>query len=1195
MPAISLKDGLRKFKPSYLKKNVDDECLNLFKDILLDFYKNVDTNRDKQEEYLKKIANDFLGHAFYNKNPYKINIQENIDSAIFKNDKVQVILEFKKPSNSNEMIKIGDLNKKALHETVFYYLDERKNNDELKYIVITDTINWFIFNSQDFEHLFYSKLHNKFEDFKAGKLVDSNKPFFYGIIKDYFQDKQDKLDYIYFKLDNILSKNNNSTEIQQLFKVFHPDFLLKEYSAQDVNVLNKNFYEELLYIMGLKEKTEKGKTIIVRNQELNNSFLDTVYKKLIDETAIKKEDAEDVALELVLNWINRVLFIKLFESQLIAFNKGNQDFAILNNQNITTFQQLNALFIQILNKREREVRYKKFDYIPYLNSSLFELSDYEIKYFAVSSIENNPIKISNRSNLRKRDEYKNGKTPNLLEYLLDFLKSYDFSTYIDNDSIKKEPQIINAAVLGLIFEKINGYKDGSVYTPGLITEYMAKESIQKVVIDKFNEKYAQKCETIEDVRFYIDTQFNKIEKRKEISELINSIKICDPAVGSGHFLVSVLNQLIAIKSYLKALFKYETNDLLAEFHISVEDDVLTIVDGEDKPFVYDKTNKLSQQIQQTIFNEKRILIENCLFGVDINSKSVQICRLRLWIELLKNAYYKSDGTMETLPNIDINIKCGNSLISRIPFKVGENILSSVADDNFKKLIKEYKIVVKNYKDTADKEYKRRVNIRIDEIKQKIAQKFEQLSLQSEEIQKLKIRAKKEAEKNVNPEYYSEIYKDSMEWAIEFPEILDDNGKFLGFDLVIGNPPYGVTIINDFRQIINKNLGKVPDYEIYYYFIELGYKLLPNTSILSFIVPNTYLFNVFAKKYRMCILNKWNILEILDCSKFPIFKLPTVRNAINIWEKGKSDYAGYRNTRDINSFIELISRAKLKLKTAELLAQNQNWGLCFSLDTHIKQLVNKIKLQKYKIWDYFYVSQGYIPYRKSDLTKNYGEQEAKRIVEERLWHCNYRKDADYIQEIFGENINKYTYNKDSSYVKYGKHVACYVDIKYFNSTRLLIREITNPNIIACIVSEFLVNDPQLISVIEKPEKVLSIKILWAIINSRLATFYHFNNSPKATKGVFPKVLVQDINEFPIPSIDESIGKQLEVFVSNIFKDIKKDDNFINPDKIQEVKKCEKKIDLIIYKLYGLTYDEVKIIEPEFVLSKEDYEAVNFSFE
>jgi adenine-specific DNA-methyltransferase len=145
-----------------------------------------------------------------------------------------------------------------------------------------------------------------------------------------------------------------------------------------------------------------------------------------------------------------------------------------------------------------------------------------------------------------KDEQGKKRTGNIatIEYLFEFLNAYDFSSEGSEEIQEDNKSLINASVLGLIFEKINGYKDGSFFTPGFITMYMCRETIRKAVVQKFNERKNWNCEDLEEV-------YDKIEDRKEANDIVNSIKICDPAVGSGHFLVSALNEMITVKSDLK--------------------------------------------------------------------------------------------------------------------------------------------------------------------------------------------------------------------------------------------------------------------------------------------------------------------------------------------------------------------------------------------------------------------------------------------------------------------------------------------------------------------------------------------------------------------------------------------------------------------------------------------------------------------
>lgn len=245
-------------------------------------------------------------------------------------------------------------------------------------------------------------------------------------------------------------------------------------------------------------------------------------------------------------------------------------------------------------------------------------------------------------------------------------------------------------------------------------------------------------------------------------------------------------------------------------------------------------------------------------------------------------------------------------------------------------------------------------------------------------------------------------------------------------------------------------------------------------------------------------------------------------------------------------------------------------MIFKLDKQVLDIIKKIKQKESLLSEHFDVTQGYIPYRKSDLIKQFGKEKANSIVKNREWHSETKINNEYKEEIFGESISKYNYKGTGSYVWYGKHLATYVDPRFFNQKRLLIREITNPKIIASIVTEEFVNDPQLIVAIPATNEI-SLEVLWAIMNSKLATFFHFNSSPKATKGAFPKILVTDIKNFPLPNnFSNDIKKKLEGLTLKIL-----DDKNNNPS--LKTTALEDEIDHLVYQLYDLTEEEIKIIE------------------
>ncbi len=423
--------------------------------------------------------------------------------------------------------------------------------------------------------------------------------------------------------------------------------------------------------------------------------------------------------------INRILFLKLLEAQIIRYHRGDKSLEFLNLSKIADFDDLNRLFFSVLAKkqseRSRDIQ-NIYTQVPYLNSSLFEPTELEQSTIVISNLRSENLEIFVGTVLKDSQGKKRTGEINALAYLFEFLNAYDFSSEGGEAIQEDNKTLINASVLGLIFEKINGYKDGSFFTPGFITMYMCRETIRRAVIEKFNQSQGWDCQSIEDV-------YERIKDKTAANDIVNSLKICDPAVGSGHFLVSGLNEIIAIKSELQILVDKE-GKTLRDYRVEVVNDELIVTDDDGNIFEYNPRNRESQRVQETLFQEKQRLIEGCLFGVDINPNSVKICRLRLWIELLKNAYYKADNELETLPNIDINIKVGNSLISRFGLSNDLQVFSRKS----RLSIESYKDAVRVYRNAEDKSQKHEMKRLIEEIKGSFRQ-----TLQGDNPQKKRLR------------------------------------------------------------------------------------------------------------------------------------------------------------------------------------------------------------------------------------------------------------------------------------------------------------------------------------------------------------------------------------------------------------------------------------------------------------------------
>ena len=850
------------------------------------------TNDTESEEFHKNLVIDFLKKTYYDPNHF-INTKGRNDLVIYNGNKaastVGVIIEAKKPTNKSEMLTKEKFNVKAFQELVLYYLRERitQKNIEIKYLIATNINEWFIFDATLFDRLFAQNknLVKQFNDFEGGRLADTKTDFFYKqIAEPFISEIKQNIEFTYFDireyekpLRNDDKKDDN--KLIALFKLLSPEHLLKLPFVNDSNSLDKRFYGELLHIIGLTETKEGSKKIIERNKEgerktgtlLENAIiqLDSLDKiSRLDNRnhfgANKQERLFNVGLELSITWINRILFLKLLEAQIVTYHKGDKSHEFLSIDKIKDYDVLNTLFFQVLarkqDERNEDVK-TAFSKVPYLNSSLFEPTEIEHSTLFISQLsDDKTIPLYSHTVLKDDKGKKRTGELNPLEYLFAFLNAYDFSSEGSEEIQEDNKTLINASVLGLIFEKINGYKDGSFFTPGFITMYMCRETIRKTVIQKFNETKGWNC-------IDINSLYDKIEDRNEANKIVNNIKICDPAVGSGHFLVSALNEIIAIKSDLKILQDREGRRL-KEYHLEVLNDELIVTDEDGELFEYNPTNKESQRIQETLFHEKQTIIENCLFGVDINQNSVKICRLRLWIELLKNTYYKNETELETLPNIDINIKCGNSLISR--FALDADLKQALRKSESKWTIDSYRIAVDTYRNAQSKEQKREMERLINEIKTNfrseislndpkakrlrtvrgelftITNQGQLFELSKKEkanwnakVEKLTTEAQK-LESEIEEIKSNKIYENAFEWRFEFPEVLDDNGDFVGFDIVIGNPPYILVqslgdknIFNYYSHFFKTAAYKIDTYALFY---ELGINLLADRSMLCYISP-----------------------------------------------------------------------------------------------------------------------------------------------------------------------------------------------------------------------------------------------------------------------------------------------------------------------------------------------------------------------
>ncbi|EJB47907.1 class I SAM-dependent DNA methyltransferase [Helicobacter pylori] len=1253
----------------------------------------LETNPQENENHQNDAFNDLLKGVF----KYKVKPTKRIDSAILNdNDKVEVIIEFKALKNPNEFIKKGDLNVKALHESLFYYLIERENgNNNLKRLILATIKELYIIDANEFEVFNKDKeIKKAFEDCHDKKGNDPRTKAFY----DACQKRLNELDRS-LKYHHIPLKKEN---LALIYQALSPNFLLKIPKYSDANTLNKDFYEELLYILGLEEQNDKGKTLI-KPSRTENSLSDALKKRY-------KDLDDEEAMALLIAWNNRILFLRLLESLLISFNHFEKPF--LTTENFKDFKDLNTLFFEVLAKKNSDrsqdttKKNKILGKIPYLNSSLFDQTPLELKGYKIRSLDNEPLEIYPKSVLKKHEEYQEQKDLPLLKYLFEFLRVYDFTTTpkdIKDNQNKSESRLINPSVLGLVFEKLNGYKEGSFYTPSFITSYMCKESIESIVLDKFNQTYNIECEKLKELKNYFKDNYSYKEgKRKEYLNTLLTLRICDPAVGSGHFLVSALNEMVLIAyelGLIASLYRHE---------LKLENDEIIIHTPEDKVFKYTiphSENDPHHQIQKELFELKKDIIENCLFGVDINPNSCEITKLRLWIELLKYSYYifekgKNTNALETLPNIDINIKCANSLISRFALK-DKALLKTEKNQNLKYSIAEYKELVKIYKDpkiletlthpikdsdavgkyakerlyqelaqNPNKDFKKALNDRIEKIKEAFKltldpppkelkfKKFlkEHLELYGKsileeandnglELEALALEKKManlffdyrpypkldKSDKVVGLEHFNryvltsykdlqdenERYANAFEWRFEFPEVLDDEGDFLGFDCIIGNPPYiRQEHIKDLKPLLEKQYQDFYNStaDIYTYFFALSYHLLKEKGFSAFITSNKYARAKYGTKLREWLLKKTTIVSYMELNALKVFESAAVDTSIMNFIKQtppkESDFKYYEPTP--NDKDDLKSTPYLLMKQNALSTESFIFANTTLLDLRDKIESVGTPLKDWDIQINYGIKTGaneafIIPTEKRDAILNACKTQEERKHTERL-----------IKPILrGKDIKRYSYewahlwviNTHNGYTSNLKSKIPPIDIEKYPAIKAHLDAHWDTIATRCdqgdtpyhlrncayledfekekIVYGEIVQEPRFyldngecelgVFYAEATSFILTgehLRYLLGMLHSKLITFafktFYAGGGLGESGYRYKKAFIERL---PIPQITHK-NQELADKITDGAKQIlalKEKDPKANTQKL------EKEIDALVYQLYHLTDEEIKIIE------------------
>lgn len=819
-------------------------------------------------------------------------------------------------------------------------------------------------------------------------------------------------------------------------------------------------------------------------------------------------------------------------------------FEIAEKKNQNFFDELlEPLFYDALNVNRGEQGYCPALHcrIPFLSGGLFEPIDgYDW--------EHNNFNIPNEvfSNAVTKGREADG--------ILDIFDRYNF-TMSEDEPMEREVAI-DPEMLGKVFENLLEVNDrkskGAFYTPREIVHYMCQESlinyltntlqIEEEAIREFilYGDFMKDEDTVKEKRqgnggmyiseslFKLDADGNVVVDRlKDVDEALKNVRVADPAVGSGAFPLGMLNEIVRARQNISAYMAITMN-------------------------AYD--TRLMYQMERSPHNLKYETIKNCIFAADIEPSAVDIAQLRLWLSLViddeinPNAQSALDGHKNPLPlpNLESNILCGNSLIDEF-----EGIRLVKESDLFGNST--YQL------DMNHSRFESIVRTLIDKQNELFhcdnTEKKKQLKDEIESLRDMVILSQLDgcAPDKIQRYYESKrmASKPYVLWQLDFARVFREKG---GFDIVIGNPPYGAKFSTKEKKVLSRIYEKsdVPDYESADFFIEVGYKLSKTNGILSYIIPNMFMANVFAEKYRKHLMNDWCLKEIDNLSEIDVFESAKVRNCIVFFIKQEE----WNDSIFTKLTVENLNVKVLKKKTlhVQVLTENiNNWLNLIEKDEIAIAIAKKIENESISLGEISDISQGLIPY---DKYRGHSEE----IIKNKIWNADYQKDDTYRRELRGKDVDRYKLQwNGKDWISYGDWLAAPRKPEFFRCPRILVREITNPRVLATYTEEEYYNTPSIINCIDFK---IDIYYVLGILNSELMSFYHNITSPKATKGLFPKILVNDVRKIPIRLSEQTLLTQLVEKVKSMLD---------NPNV-----EIDKQIDEIVYEIYKIDEKEREYI-------------------
>jgi len=862
--------------------------------------------------------------------------------------------------------------------------------------------------------------------------------------------------------------------------------------------------------------------------------------------------------------------------------------------------------------KESDKIFDLFKKIPFLNGGLFECLDKKREGVIVdgfSRVKKNQPKVPNFLFFSKEREvdlncdYGTKNKKYKVEGLINILQSYNFT--VDENTLIDEEVALDPEMLGMVFENLLASYNpetsttarkatGSYYTPRKIVDYMVDESLKaylknklpavKEVDDKLNNLFSYSDE---------NHQFNNNEVDVLI-KAINELKVIDPAVGSGAFPMGILQKLVFILSKLDPHNKKWKQEQINAVENNVSDAVLKkeLIKKIESNF---ENNNLD-------YGRKLYLIQNCIYGVDIQNTAIQISKLRFFISLLvdeKSDESRENFGIEPLPNLETKFVAANSLIG-----LKNNGQAMLPDPRILKLEEDLKKIRAKHFNANYKSEKERLRKKDKEIRLQLAELFKQSGFPSENTEKI-----------INWDPYSpnasaDFFDSEWMFGVE------------GFDVVIGNPPY----IKEYtKKAVFDGLHSSDYYQgkmdLWYFFGAMGLDWLKDGGIETYIAPNNWITNAGASKFRNKIISDSIILAFLDFGNYKIFESAGIQTMVYVLKKNSEikkysvKYGKLLNDKVDGKLLEEFINSDFNIKNDEFVKYDvgferdkfKNKNVIF-LDNSLSEIFKKIKDQanfyltekevaqgivfpqdflnkknqqilgnSYKIGDGVFVlseaekNKLNLTKKELKLTKPY--YTTKQIHK---WQCDLKnkewiiyigskfKDPNSIKPYpnIKKHLDQFQKIITSSNKPYGLHRAR--DEKFFQGEKIIIaRKCAEPQFcytdFDCYVSATFY--------VIKTKRV-DLKYLSALLNSKLIKFWLKNQGKM--QGDNYQIDKEPLLNLPLKIINAKQQKPFIKLVDQILE--KKKDN---PE--ADVGELEGEIDEMVYGLYNLTEEEIKIIE------------------